>query len=120
MNFGVLFQKKERLTAEEKSENSETMGDRWTFTAVLPESSYLHVVYSGQRNQEEATDFVEQIREHSNGSALFFESDGWFYEEVLTDVYSTLQEVPYKGRAQAIAYKSSTPSVKICTSRQRT
>ncbi len=100
MNSGVLFQKKERLTAEEKSENPETVGDRWTFAAVLPESSYLHVVHSGQRNQEEATAFVEQIREHSDGSAPFFESDGWFYEEVLTDVYSTLQEVPYKGRGR--------------------
>lgn len=64
---------------------------------VLPESSYIHTVHSGQRNQEQAKIFVEQIKEHSDGQAPFFESDGWFYEEVLTEVYGTLQNVPYKG-----------------------
>ncbi|NJK82995.1 MAG: hypothetical protein HC912_03420 [Saprospiraceae bacterium] len=43
---------------------------------------------------------MEQIKENSDGSAPFFESDGWFYEEVLTEVYSTEQEVPHKGRGR--------------------
>jgi hypothetical protein len=100
MSFGLLSKKKESFTLEEKEEQLETMGDRWTFMAVLPESSYIHTVHSGQRNQEEAETFVEQIRENSDGQAPFFESDGWFYEEVLTNVYSTMEEVPYKGRGR--------------------
>jgi hypothetical protein len=68
--------------------------------AVLPESSYLHTVHSGPRNQEQAQVFTEQIKEHSDGQAPFFESDGWFYEEVLTTVYSTLEAVAYKGRGR--------------------
>ena len=67
---------------------------------VLPESSYIHAVHSGQRNQEEAKVFVDKIRENSDGQAPFFESDGWFYEEVLTDVYGVMEEVPYKGRGR--------------------
>lgn len=58
------------------------------------------MVHSGQRNQAEAQVFVAQIKENSDGSAPFFESDAWFYEEVLTEVYSTEQEVPYKGRGR--------------------
>ena len=42
---------------------------------VLPDSSYIHTVHSGQRNQEEAKAFVEQIKENSDGQAPFFESD---------------------------------------------
>ncbi len=76
------------------------MGDRWTFMGVLPESSYIHTVHSSQRNQAEAKIFVEQIKENSDGQAPFFESDGWFYQQVLTDVYSTEEEVPYKGRGR--------------------
>jgi len=96
-NFGVLFLKKENLTSEEHQAHSEHTGDRWTFVGVLPESSYIHTVHSGQRNQEQAKVFVEHIKGNSDGRAPFFESDGWFYEEVLTDVYGTWQEVPYKG-----------------------
>ena len=75
-------------------------GDRWTFAAILPGSSYVHTVHSGPRNQEEAQVFTEQIKEHGDGEAPFFESDGWFYEEVLSEVYSTLEAVPYKGRGR--------------------
>lgn len=57
---------------EEKSENS---GDRWTFMAVLPESSYIHTVHSSQRNQDEANFFITQIKANSDGKAPFFESD---------------------------------------------
>ncbi len=44
--------------------------------------------------------FVQQIKDNSNGKAPFFESDGWFYEEVLIQVYGTLEEMPYKGRGR--------------------
>ena len=63
------------FTLAEKQENSPDLGDRWTFTGVIPESSYLHTVHSGQRTQEEAQVFVEKIKENSNGQAPFFESD---------------------------------------------
>jgi hypothetical protein len=85
---------------EEQAQKSENIGDRWTFMGILPESSYVHTVHSGQRNQEEAQIFIEKIKENSDNIAPFFESDGWFYEQVLTDVYSTLKEVPYKGRGR--------------------
>ena len=57
-------------------------------------------MHSGPRNQEEARVFTEQIKGHSNGKAPFFERDGWFYEAVLSQVYSTLEAVPYKGRGR--------------------
>lgn len=71
MNFGHLF----KLTLLEKQENSPNLGNRWTFTGGIPESSYLHTVHSGQRTQEEALIFVEKIKENSD-QAPFFESDG--------------------------------------------
>lgn len=76
------------------------MGDRWTFMAVLPESSYIKDVHSGSRTQDEAQVFIQQIKDNSDGKAPFFESDGWFYEEVLGQVYGTLEEIPYKGRGR--------------------
>jgi IS1 family transposase len=75
-------------------------GDRWTFTGILPESSYIHTVHSGERTQEKARQFVQQIKDNSDGKAPFFESDGWFYEQVLTQVYSKAVEVAYKGRGR--------------------
>ena len=72
---------------KEKEENIPDLGDRWIFIGVIPESSYLHTVHSGQRTQEEAQIFIEKIKANSDEQAPFFESDGWFYEEVLTIVY---------------------------------
>lgn len=95
-----MFLKKENFTSVEQSENSEQKGDRWSFLAVLPESSYVHTVHSGQRNQVEAKVFVEQIKKNSDGEAPFFESDAWFYEEVLTQVYGSQVDTPYKGRGR--------------------
>lgn len=107
------FKKKEHLSEEEKRENAEGRGDRWTFVAILPESSYIHSVHSSQRNQEEAQVFVEQIKQNSDGSAPLFESDAWFYEEVLTEVYSSRQEVAYKGRGRKpLPIKVADPDLK--------
>jgi hypothetical protein len=90
--------------AEQKSDETVPelldAGDRWTFVAVLPSSSYVHTVHSGPRNQEEAQVFTAQIKKHSDGVAPLFESDGWFYAQVLSDVYSTQEAVPYKGRGR--------------------
>jgi hypothetical protein len=66
MSFGHLFLKKEKLTLQEKEENSPDLGDRWTFTGVIPESSYLHTVHSGPRTQEEAQVFIEKIKANSD------------------------------------------------------
>ena len=42
---------------------------------VLPESSYIHTVHNGQRNQEQAKIFVQQIKDNSDEQAPFIESD---------------------------------------------
>jgi hypothetical protein len=76
------------------------MGDRWTFVAVIPESSFVHTTHSGQRTQEQAQVFSDKIKQNSNGNAPYIESDGWFYEEVLAQTYSKTQEVPYCGRGR--------------------
>ena len=49
---------------------------------------------------EEAILFIQKIKDNSDGKAPFFESDGWFYQEVLNQVYGTIQEVPYTGRGR--------------------
>jgi len=54
-------------------------------------------VHSGQRTQKEALQFVEKIKENSDHQAPLFESDGWFYSEVLTQVYGSQVIPPYKG-----------------------
>ena len=85
---------------QEKQEASPNLGDRWTFTAVIPESSYLHTVYNGQRTKQEAEAFIQKIKVNSDGQAPLFESDGWFYEQVLTIVYGFYMETPYKGKGR--------------------
>jgi IS1 family transposase len=100
MNSGHSSLKKENITEDEKADNPLQKGDRWTFMAVLPESSYIHAVHSGQRNGQEAKTFVQKIKSKRDGQAPFIESDGWFYENVLTEVYGILQETPYKGRGR--------------------
>ena len=69
-----MFLKKENFTSVEQSENSEQKGDRWSFLAVLPESSYVHTVHSGQRNQAEAKILLSKSKK-SHVKAPFFESD---------------------------------------------
>lgn len=71
----IYFKKKEQFTLQEKQEASPNLGDRWTFTAVIPESSYLHTVYNGQRTKQEAEAFIQKIKVNSDGQAPLFESD---------------------------------------------
>ena len=82
------------------TEIAANQGDRWTFMAVLPESSFIHTVHSGERTLEQAQLFLAQIKNKSDGQAPFFHSDGWFYTQALTDTYCTYQTVPYSGRGR--------------------
>lgn len=87
----------EGLYCAEKFENQ---GDRWSFMAVLPESSYVHTTHHGKRTLETATDFIHDLKERSDGAAPYFCSDCWFYEQALIDNYCTYEQVPYKGRGR--------------------
>ena len=40
----------------------ENQGDRWTFVAVLPETSFIQTVHHGKRTLAEATTFIEEIK----------------------------------------------------------
>jgi IS1 family transposase len=102
----VHSKKKENLTDEDilagehSAEVFDNQGDRWTFVAVLPESSYVHTLHHGQRTLEEAITFIAELKSRSDGQAPCFFSDCWFYGQALTDNYCTYQEVPYKGRGR--------------------
>lgn len=106
MSFGHSLEKKENLSAQdlEKGEKSKEIsanqGDRWTFVAVLPDSSFIHTIHSGDRNLQEATEFVLQIKAKSNGEAPLFASDDWFYEKALLANYGFDYSPPYAGRGR--------------------
>jgi hypothetical protein len=57
------------------------MGDRWTFMAVLPESSYIKDVHSGERTQQQAQIFVQQIKDNSDGKAPFLKAMAGFMKK---------------------------------------
>jgi hypothetical protein len=88
------------LDGESSEEVFENQGDRWTFVAVLPETSYIHTLHHGHRTLEEATVFISDLKSRSDGSAPYFCSDCWFYEQALMDNYCTYQDIPYKGRGR--------------------
>lgn len=79
---------------------AENQGDIWTFVAVLPDSGFIHAVHTGVRNIENATVFVQEIKEKSDECAPLFHSDGWFYSQALIDTYSTFAPVPYAGKGR--------------------
>ena len=79
---------------------SPDQGDRWTFVAVLPDSSFVHALQHGERNLEQATVFVGKIKAKSNGAAPLFSSDDWFYEKALLEHYGFDQTPPYAGRGR--------------------
>jgi hypothetical protein len=101
--WSFIKKKKENLTeleifeATQDPEKAENQGDMWTFAAVLPESGFIHTVHSSERTVEEATLFIGEIKDKSDGLAPFFQSDSWFYMTALINNYSTYQSVPYKG-----------------------
>ena len=106
MSSGHSFEKKENLSEQDlekgeiSKEISENQGDRWTFVAVLPDSSFIHTVHSAERNLQEATGFVGQIKANSAGKAPLFASDDWFYEQALLAHYGFDHQVPYAGRGR--------------------
>lgn len=85
---------------EISKEASENQGDRWTFVAVLPDSSFIHSLHHGERNLVEATKFVGQIKANSDARAPLFASDDWFYEKALLAHYGFDHVPPYAGRGR--------------------
>lgn len=106
MNFGHSFLKKENFCEEEVQLNQSDeqwavqRGDRWTFVAVLPRSSFVHTVHSAKRTKAEAKSFLQKVKHQSDGVAPLFLSDAWFYEDALYDTYCHYEQVPYKGRGR--------------------
>lgn len=106
MNFGLSFEKKENLSEQElvdgevSTEISSNQGDRWTFVAVLPDSSFIHSLHHGERNLEQATEFIGQIKAKSDGKTPLFASDDWFYEKALLKHYGFDYTRPYAGRGR--------------------
>lgn len=106
MNFGPSFEKKENLSEQDlekgaiSEEISSNQGDRWTFVAVLPDSSFIHTLHHGERNLEEATEFIGQIKANSDGQTPLFASDDWFYEKALLSHYGFDYTPPYAGRGR--------------------
>jgi hypothetical protein len=86
--------------AFEDEQVSENQGDRWTFVAVLPESSYIHTTHHGERTLEQAEVFIAEIKAKSDRQAPYFASDCWFYEQALVNNYCEWEDVPYKGRGR--------------------
>ncbi len=106
MNFGHSFEKKENLSGQDLENGeiskgiSSNQGDRWTFVAVLPDSSFIHTLHHGERNLGEATDFIGQIKANSDGETPLFASDDWFYEKALLAHYGFDHAPPYAGRGR--------------------
>lgn len=98
--------KKEHLSEEElaaaflDSQVAENQGDRWTFVAVLPESSYVQATHHGDRTLEQAEVFIGKVKSKSDGKAPYFASDCWFYEQALVNNYCKWEQPAYMGRGR--------------------
>lgn len=106
MNFGLLYEKKKNLTEEERKQSvlseaySEQQGDRWTFVGVLPDTGFVQAIHHSKRTLANATLFLEKIKHKSDGKAPLFISDGWFYEEAISNTYCHYEEQTYGGRGR--------------------
>lgn len=106
MNFGLSFEKKENLDANDLEKASidpqiaENQGDIWAFVAVLPETGFVHTVHNSKRDVVNAHKFIAKIKAKSDQQAPLFHSDSWFYAQTLIDNYSYYVEVPYNGRGR--------------------
>ena len=86
MNFGRILKKKAPLKEDEV--DREDLGDRWTFVHVLPRSSFIQTVHHGKRTKEAGWEFVQKIKQNSDGEAPLFLSDGWpSYPDLLAHAY---------------------------------
>ena len=58
-------------------------------------------MHHGKRTKEEAAEFVQTIKQNSDGDAPLFLSDGWpSYPDVLATAYSHEEPVAYSGRGR--------------------
>ena len=73
---------------------ADKQGDRWSFVAVLPDSSFVHTIHHSKRTAEQAAIFLREIKAKSNGIAPLFLSDAWFYSEPLFETYCHYEPVP--------------------------
>lgn len=72
-----------------------TDGLLWVF--CLKAVIFIRLKVASERSKK-LRNLFNKYKDNSDGKAPFFESEGWFYEQVLTQVYGTLEEVAYKGR----------------------
>jgi hypothetical protein len=79
---------------------SANQGDRWTFVAVLPDSSFVHTLHHGERNLEGATQFIGQVKAKSDGRPPLFSSDDWPYDKALLAHYGADHVPQYAGRGR--------------------
>ena len=106
MNFGHSSEKNKNLSDEEKKSSelapqfADQQGDRWSFVAVLPDTSFIHTIHHSKRTAEQAAIFLRKIKAKSDGQAPLFLSDAWFYSEVLFETYCHYKAVPYSGRGR--------------------
>lgn len=98
---------------EKSAEAAANQGDRWTFVAVLPDTSFVHSLHHGDRTLEGAIEFMGQIKAKSDGEAPLFSSDDWFYEKALLALYGYDYTPPYAGRGRyAKPQRRPLPSLK--------
>jgi len=101
--WSFVLKKKENISTDLQElalQAQGQIGDRWTFVAVLPESSFVHTVHTSRRDSDNAQVFVHKIKENSDGKAPLFCSDSWFYQNVLESVYSQQVPTAYCGRGR--------------------
>ena len=79
---------------------ADNQGDRWSFVAVLPDSSFVHTVHHSKRTVEQAEIFLNKVKQKSDGAAPLFLSDAWFYEQALYNTYCHYEPKPYCGRGR--------------------
>jgi hypothetical protein len=79
---------------------ADKQGDRWSFVAVLPDTSFVHTIHHSKRTAEQAEVFLGKIKKKSDGLAPLFLSDAWFYEQALYKTYCRFEPRPYCGRGR--------------------
>jgi hypothetical protein len=70
----IRTQKKKNLTEEEQARSeadaqfAAQRGDRWTFVAVLPRSSFVYAIHHNKRTVVEAERFIKKIKQRTSSS----------------------------------------------------
>ena len=86
--------------AELNTEFGDNRGDRWSFVAVLPDTSFVHTIHHSKRTVEEAEKFLGKVKQRSDGMAPLFLSGARFYEKALYNTYCRYEPRPYSGRGR--------------------